>query len=166
MAGQADSSLPLYSIYCNLFRPIFYCTKCGTKVISSVLMSSHLRILRYSWPQTWMVTLFSFPYEIRYTAITSVFPYMVILSLPRVVNFKFALQPHQKYYITQYEELGFTQTKDYHTMMIEYDRNMIILIIILVVKGPQKTHEAPSRPLSVFVIETYVREKRNTVDSR
>ena len=28
----------------------------------------------------------------------------VILSLPRVVNFKFLLQPHQKYYITQYGE--------------------------------------------------------------
>ena len=28
------------------------------------------------------------------------------LSLPRVVNFKLSLQPHQKYYITQYEELG------------------------------------------------------------
>ena len=29
------------------------------------------------------------------------------LSLPRVINFKFPLQPHQEYYITQYEELGF-----------------------------------------------------------
>ena len=28
------------------------------------------------------------------------------LSLPRVINVKFLLQPHQKYYITQYEELG------------------------------------------------------------
>ena len=30
------------------------------------------------------------------------------LSLPRVINFKFPLQPHQKYDITQYEELGFS----------------------------------------------------------
>ena len=30
------------------------------------------------------------------------------LSLPRVINFKNLLQPHQKYYITQYEELGFS----------------------------------------------------------
>ena len=30
------------------------------------------------------------------------------LSLPRVINFKFPLQPHQKYYSTQYEELGFS----------------------------------------------------------
>ena len=30
------------------------------------------------------------------------------LSLPRVINFKFPLQPHQKYYITQYEELDFS----------------------------------------------------------
>ena len=30
------------------------------------------------------------------------------LSLPVVINFKFPLQPHQKYYITQYEELGFS----------------------------------------------------------
>ena len=27
---------------------------------------------------------------------------------PRVINVKFPLQPHQKYYITQYEELGFS----------------------------------------------------------
>ena len=30
------------------------------------------------------------------------------LPLPRVINIKFLLQPHQKYYITQYEELGFS----------------------------------------------------------
>ena len=29
------------------------------------------------------------------------------LSLLRVINFKFPLQPHQKYYITHYVELGF-----------------------------------------------------------
>ena len=28
--------------------------------------------------------------------------FFLILSLPRVVHFKFLLQPHQKYYITQY----------------------------------------------------------------
>ena len=36
-------------------------------------------------------------------------------SHPRVINVKFLLQPHQKYYTTQYEELGFsslTQMKD------------------------------------------------------
>ena len=40
------------------------------------------------------------------------------LSLPRVINVKFLLQPHQKYYITQYEELGFsklTRMKDDYT---------------------------------------------------
>ena len=31
------------------------------------------------------------------------------LSLPRVINFKFSLQPHQKYNIVQYEELGFSK---------------------------------------------------------
>ena len=30
------------------------------------------------------------------------------LSLPRVINFKFLLQPYQRYYITQYEEFGFS----------------------------------------------------------
>ena len=30
------------------------------------------------------------------------------LSLPGVINVKFPLQPHQKYYITPYEELGFS----------------------------------------------------------
>ena len=29
------------------------------------------------------------------------------LSPPRVINFKFLLQPHHKYYIRQYGELGF-----------------------------------------------------------
>ena len=29
-------------------------------------------------------------------------------SLPRVIDVKFLLQPHQKYYITQYGELGFS----------------------------------------------------------
>ena len=33
---------------------------------------------------------------------------ILTLSLPRVINFKFLLQPHQKYYITQCEELGFS----------------------------------------------------------
>ena len=33
----------------------------------------------------------------------------VTLPLPRVINFKFLLQPHKKYYITQYGELGFSQ---------------------------------------------------------
>ena len=28
------------------------------------------------------------------------------LSLPRVINFKFPLRTHQKYYIAQYEERG------------------------------------------------------------
>ena len=40
------------------------------------------------------------------------------LSFPRVINFKFPLQPHQKYYITQYEELGvssLSRIKDDHT---------------------------------------------------
>ena len=32
---------------------------------------------------------------------------LLTLSFPRVINIKFLLQPHQKYYITQYEELGF-----------------------------------------------------------
>ena len=30
------------------------------------------------------------------------------LSLPRVTNFKFPLQRNQEYYITKYEELGFS----------------------------------------------------------
>ena len=34
--------------------------------------------------------------------------FRLTLSLPRVIHFKFLLQPHQKYYITQYEEFGFS----------------------------------------------------------
>ena len=30
------------------------------------------------------------------------------LSLPRVINFKFPLQPNLKYYCTQHEERGFS----------------------------------------------------------
>ena len=40
-------------------------------------------------------------------------------SLLRVINFNFPVQPHQKYYITQYEELGFswlTQMQDDYTI--------------------------------------------------
>ena len=39
---------------------------------------------------------------------TSLLHFSSTLSLPRVVNFKFLLQSHQKYYITQYEEYGFS----------------------------------------------------------
>ena len=45
------------------------------------------------------------------------------LSLSRVINFKFPLQPHQKDYITQYEELGFSQLnqmKDDYTINSYY----------------------------------------------
>ena len=45
------------------------------------------------------------------------------LSLPRVINLKFPLQPHQKYNITQYGELGFsklTQMKDDYTTNSHY----------------------------------------------
>ena len=43
----------------------------------------------------------SLPQEVRC-------PTPLALSPPRVINFKFPLQPHQKYYIRQYEELGFS----------------------------------------------------------
>ena len=33
-------------------------------------------------------------------------PNLLTLSLPRVINVKFPLPPHEKYYIIQYEELG------------------------------------------------------------
>ena len=35
-------------------------------------------------------------------------PPLLTFSLPRVNNFKFLLQSHQKYYNTQYEEVGFS----------------------------------------------------------
>ena len=44
------------------------------------------------------------------------------LSIPRVINFTFLLQPHQKYYITQYEERGFSS--------LILKRRMIILPIL------------------------------------
>ena len=45
------------------------------------------------------------------------------LSLPRVINFKFLLQPHQEYYITKYGELDFSkviQMKDDYTTNSHY----------------------------------------------
>ena len=48
---------------------------------------------------------------------------LLTLSLPRVINLKFPLQPHQKYYTAQYEELGFsslTQMKDDYTTNSRY----------------------------------------------
>ena len=47
----------------------------------------------------------------------------LILSFPRVINVKFPVQPHQKYNIPQYEELGFpslTQMKDHYTADSHY----------------------------------------------
>ena len=47
----------------------------------------------------------------------------VTLSLPGVINFKFPLQPHQKYYVTQYEELGcsyLTEMRDDYTTNCHY----------------------------------------------
>ena len=48
---------------------------------------------------------------------------VLTLSLPRAINVKFPLQPHQKYYITQHGELGFsslTQMKDDNTTNSHY----------------------------------------------
>ena len=42
-------------------------------------------------------------------------------SLPRVTNFKFRRQPHQKYYVAQYEDFSnLTQTKDDYTTSPHY----------------------------------------------
>ena len=52
------------------------------------------------------------------------------LSLPRVINCKFPLQPHQKYYITQYEEFGFsklTQMNDEYTTNSHFRKVKYIL---------------------------------------
>ena len=46
--------------------------------------------------------------------------HQLTLSLPRVIDVKIPLQPHQKYCITQYRELGFsqlTQMKDDYTVL-------------------------------------------------
>ena len=48
---------------------------------------------------------------------------VLTLSLPRMINFKFLLQPHHKCYTTQYQELGFpslTQMKDDYTVNSHY----------------------------------------------
>ena len=45
------------------------------------------------------------------------------LSFPRVINVKFPLQPHQKFNITKYGELGFsslTQMKDDYTVLAKF----------------------------------------------
>ena len=61
--------------------------------------------------------------------------YGLTLSLPRlrVINFKFPLYPHQKYFITQYEEVDFsylTQMKDDHTTNSHgFEKPVVIHII-------------------------------------
>ena len=53
-----------------------------------------------------------------------VYHWAFTLSFPRVINFKLPLQPHQKYYITQYGELAFssrTQMKDDHTTTVFFE---------------------------------------------
>ena len=52
------------------------------------------------------------------------------LSLPKVINVKFPLQPHQKYHITQYEELGFSmlnQMEDDQTTNSHYLTHAFLL---------------------------------------
>ena len=41
-------------------------------------------------------------------------------SHPRVIKFKIILQPHQQYYITQYEELGFSSLNQ---LKVDYTTN-------------------------------------------
>ena len=53
------------------------------------------------------------------------------LSLQRVINVKFPLQPHRKHCITQYEELGFsypTQMKHDYTSKSHYLTNTFLFI--------------------------------------
>ena len=52
------------------------------------------------------------------------------LSLPRVIKFKFPLQPHQKHFITQYEKLGFswlTEMKDDYATNFRYLTHTLLL---------------------------------------
>ena len=54
---------------------------------------------------------------------SEVFHTILTLSLPRAINLQFPLQPHQKYNITQYGELGFsyrTQMTDEYTTNSHY----------------------------------------------
>ena len=49
--------------------------------------------------------------------------HLYIFSLSKVINVRFPLQPHQRYYITQYGELGFwslTKVKDDYTTNVHY----------------------------------------------
>ena len=67
------------------------------------------------------------------------------LSLPRVINIKFPLQPHQKYYITWHKELGLSylpQMKDdyntnthYLTLNISSEKVERMYFLKLGVKG-------------------------------
>ena len=73
--------------------------------------------------------------------------------LPRVINFKFLLQPHQKYNIAQYEELGFsqlTQMKDDYTTNSRYITTYISLLKAgrIYVLNLEMKLPAPSQPLS------------------
>ena len=60
---------------------------------------------------------------------TSLLHFSLTLSLPRVINVKFPLQPHQKYNITKYGELGFslvTQIIDDYSTNSHYFTNKFL----------------------------------------
>ena len=44
----------------------------------------------------------------------------ITLSPPRMINYRFPLQPQQKYYITQYEELGFSYSDQTRLYTIDF----------------------------------------------
>ena len=53
---------------------------------------------------------------------------LLTLSFPRVINFKFPLQPQQKYDITKYEELGFSYSDErlYHQFSLLHLYNFFL----------------------------------------
>ena len=83
---------------------ILYCPSDMQSFVKHAYISSHSSILcwvlKTSDSETNGQNPFYLPILLRARALT--------LSLPRVTNVKFLLQPHLKYYITQYEEHGFS----------------------------------------------------------
>ena len=75
----------------------FYYNMFGSKQMGMLRLFA-LRRRRGSWAWTWN--------EVWRTR--GMLEHILTLSLSRAINVKFPLQPHQKYYITQYGERGFS----------------------------------------------------------
>ena len=129
-------------------------------------------VSRISCP-VWKLTFYF--YNTSVSSRVSMFPGFLTLSLPRAIKFKFLLQPHQKYCLTQYEELGcssFTQMKDdynanshylTHTFLFKMLRECtfshlrhVLLVVVQVLPVLESLCAVLPRPLPLALLITQI----------